>query len=274
MAASQDWIWADNYSNSSARTGGYRANGVSPSASLLYKPVPNMTMYGSYGSSLQQGDVAPTTVANAGEALSPYRSRQIEVGYKVKLSSMSVSTAAFWLERPFANIDPADNVFKISGDQVNRGVEAMLSGRVAERLVVYGGLTVLDTNVTRTGNAATDQKHFVGIPGYKSGLLIEYQLPVSAGAFLSVNWQHVGRRFIDDINSTWTPAYDLVDLGMRYSRVVWNQRTTWKIGVNNVTDAHYWSTLGPGNITGTNVGSYTGHLGAPRTVSASMEVAF
>ena len=49
---------------------------------------------------------------------------------------------------------------------------------------------------------------------------------------------------------------------------------TWKFQVNNVADVHYWSTIGTGNITGTNVGSYTAHLGSPRTVAASMEVAF
>jgi iron complex outermembrane receptor protein len=53
-----------------------------------------------------------------------------------------------------------------------------------------------------------------------------------------------------------------------------NRPTTWRIGVNNVADVHYWSSLGPGNITGTDVGSYTAHLGSPRTVAASMEVAF
>jgi iron complex outermembrane receptor protein len=274
IAASQDWIWTDNY-NSRARTSGYRANGVSPSGSVMYKPVANMTVYGTYGSSLQQGDIAPTSVANAGQALPPYRSKQTEVGYKVvALSRINLSTAVFWLERPFANTDPADNVFKISGDQVNYGVEAMLSGRVANRLVVYSGLTVLDTNVTKTGNPATDNKRFVGIPGYKSNLLTEYQLPVGAGTFLSLNWQNVSRRPIDDINSTWTPAYNIVDVGVRYSHRVLNRATMFRVGVNNVTDVHYWSTLGPGNITGTNVGSYTGHLGAPRTVAASMEIAF
>jgi iron complex outermembrane receptor protein len=84
----------------------------------------------------------------------------------------------------------------------------------------------------------------------------------------------VGRRPIDDINSTWTPAYNVVDLGMRYARPLGKRMTTWRLTVNNVTNVHYWSTLGPGNITGTNVGSYTAHLGSPRTVAASMEVAF
>ncbi|MEO8257779.1 MAG: TonB-dependent receptor [Acidobacteriota bacterium] len=274
VTASQDWIWTDNHNNAGVRTGGYRANGISPLESVMYKPLANMTIYGTYGSSLQQGDIAAGTTANPGQALPPYRSDQAEVGYKLVLPKAAFSTAVFRLNRPFANTDPVDNVFKISGDQVNYGVEATLSGRVAERLVVAGGLTVLDTNVTRTGNATTDNKAFVGIPRFKSSLLTEYQLPAGRATFVSVNWQSVGRRPIDDINSTYTPAYNVVDLGGRYARTVMNRVVTWRIGVNNVTDVHYWSTLGPGNITGTNVGSYTAHLGSPRTVAASMEVAF
>jgi iron complex outermembrane receptor protein len=240
----------------------------------MYKPAPNKTAYVSYGSSLQQGDVAPTTVVNSGQALPPYRSRQAEAGYKMTRRRVDFSSAVFWLERPFANTDPADNVFKVSGDQVNYGVEATLSGRLAERLTVYGGATVLDTNVTKTGNPATDNKRFVGIPNYKSSLLTEYRMPVGAGTFASVTWQLLGRRAIDDINSAWTPAYNVVDLGVRYSHRLLHQAVTWKAGVNNVGDVHYWSTLGPGNITGTNVGSYTAHLGAPRTVAISMDLVF
>jgi iron complex outermembrane recepter protein len=273
VAASQDWIWTDTYNNSGTRTGGYRADGISPSASLLFKPARRMTLYGSYGSSLQQGDIAPTTVANPGEALPPYRSTQTEAGWKIAFSRLKLSTAAFRLERPFATIDP-DNVFRISGQQINYGVEATFSGVVAPRLVVYGGVTALDSTLNDTGNAATDHRQFVGIPRVKSSLLAEYQLPLGSATFASVTWQAVGRRPIDDINSTWTPAYHVVDLGLRYARTIASRAAVWRIGVNNVGDVHYWSTLGPGNITGTNVGSYTAHLGAPRTLVASMELAF
>jgi len=274
LTASQDWIWTDNYNNAGVRTGGYRTNGVSPLESVMYKPVANMTVYATYGSSLQQGDLAPGIAANPGQALPPYRSTQAEVGYKLALRQVSFSTAVFRLDRPFANTDPIDNVFKISGDQINTGIEATLSGRVAQRLVLSGGFTVIDTNVTKTGNPSTDNRHFVGIPAFKSSLLAEYQLAVGTASFLSINWQSVGRRPIDDINSAWTPAYNAVDLGARYARTIMNQNVTWRIWVNNVTDVHYWSTLGPGNITGTNVGSYTAHLGSPRTIAASMMVAF
>jgi outer membrane receptor protein involved in Fe transport len=44
--------------------------------------------------------------------------------------------------------------------------------------------------------------------------------------------------------------------------------------VDNVTDVQYWSTLGPGSITGQSTGSYLGHLGEPRRVTASMRIEF
>jgi iron complex outermembrane receptor protein len=274
LAVSQDWISVDSFNNTGALTSAYRTNGVSPSASLIFKPAPQMSLYGTYASSLQQGDIASSTAANPGQALPPYRTTQAEIGYKVSLTRVDVSTAVFRLDRPFANTDPADNVFKISGDQINYGVEATISGRLTERLITSSGLTLLDTNVTKTGNAATDGQHFVGIPSYRSNLLAEYRLPLGRATFANINWQLVGRRPIDDINSTWTPAYNVVDLGLRYAHPVMNRMTTLRVTVNNVTDVHYWSTLGPGNITGTNVGSYTAHLGSPRTVAASLEVAF
>ena len=92
--------------------------------------------------------------------------------------------------------------------------------------------------------------------------------------YASVNWQRVGGRPIDDVNSAYAPAYNAVGLGVRYAHSLSQAALTFRLNVNSVGDTHYWSTLGPGNITGTNVGSYTAHLGQPRTLAASMEVTF
>lgn len=273
IAISQDWIWTHNYNNTGARTGGYEDNGLSPLASLLFKPTSRMTLYGTYGSSLQQGDIAPAAAINANEALPPYRSTQTEVGYKIAFPLIDLATAVFRINRPFAMIDVADNVFRISGDQVNTGFEAIVTGRVTPRLLMFGGLTVVDPTLTMTGNPLTDGKQFVNIPVFKSNLLTEYRV-FGAATFASVNWQHVGRRPIDDINSAYTRAYDVVDLGMRHSHTMGKTVATWRFQVNNVADVHYWSTIGPGNITGTNVGNYTAHFGTPRTVQASLDIGF
>lgn len=273
-ALSQDWIWTDNFNNSNVRTGGYDADGVSPLVSVMYKPQPRMTVYATVGSSLQQGDVAPGTAVNSGQALAPYRTNQQEIGYKISWPLLDFSTAWFRLERPFATVDPADNVFRNTGDQLNYGIEAMLTGRIGTRLVTYGGFTVLDPKLTDTPAPEANDKHFVGIPTWKSNLLTEYRVPAGPATFVMLNWQLVGRRPIDDANTAYASGYTVVDAGVRYARPLKGVATTWRLNVNNIGNAHYWSTLGPGNITGTNVGSYTAHLGQPRTVAASMEVAF
>jgi iron complex outermembrane recepter protein len=150
----------------------------------------------------------------------------------------------------------------------------MLSGRIFESLMVTGGLSVLSPKLTDTGIAATNNKNFVGIPDYKSNILAEYHLPRLAGAFLNFDWQHVGRRAIDDINSTYTRPYNVFDFGVRYSTRVMGKLTTWRVMANNATNVHYWSTLGPGSITGQSTGSYLAHLGEPRLFTASMRFDF
>jgi iron complex outermembrane receptor protein len=112
------------------------------------------------------------------------------------------------------------------------------------------------------------------MPDYKSNLLAEYHLPRLRGAFLNFDWQHVGRRPVDDINSAYTPQYNTFDLGVRYTTRAMGILTTWRVTANNLTNVHYWSTLGPGSITGQSSGSYLAHLGEPRLITASMRFQF
>jgi iron complex outermembrane receptor protein len=194
----------------------------------------------------------------------------------------------FRIERPFATfvtsvVDPVCGAqsgtgncqtFKITGNQLNYGVEGMLSGRICENLMVTGGLSVLDPKLVDTGIVATNRKQFVGIPNYKSNAFAEYRLPRLKGVYLNFDWQHVGRRAMDDINSAYTPQYNLFDLGVRYTTQIFGRSATWRITANNLTDVHYWSTLGPGSITGQSTGTYLGHLGEPRLFTASMRFNF
>ena len=300
LGASQDWTWTDSYTDTAAtgyaRTsipGGYVSQGVSPSASLMYKPRADMTIYGTFADSIQAPDVAAassgsTIIANASQALPPYRSKEGEIGYKLRVRRINFSTALFRVERPFANyaigvVDPICGVqsgtanceaYKITGKQVNYGVETMLSGRILESLMVTGGLSVLNPKLTDTGIAATNNRNFVGMPDYKSNILAEYRLPRLAGVFFNFDWQHVGRRPIDDVNSAYTPQYNLFDFGIRYTMRIRDKALTWRVTTNNATDVHYWSTLGPGSITGQSTGSYLGHLGEPRFVTASVRFSF
>jgi iron complex outermembrane receptor protein len=274
MSLSQDRMKTQNYTYASS-TGAvpstnYSANGLSSMPSLIYKPLENVTTYLTYSNSLQQGDIA-TSGVNVNQGMAPYRSKQIEVGTKIALSQLNLSLALFQLERPFAPTVSATSTQIESGQQVNKGLEATATGKLTDRVVVTGGITLLDPIMKNTGNALSEGKQYVGMPKVKSNLLFEYQVPSIPALVATFDWQYTARRPADDANLYWAPSYNVFDLGARYAM---GKATTFRLAVNNLTNVHYWSTIGPSTITGANTGSMTAHLGAPRTVAASVAVNF
>ncbi|HEY0800510.1 MAG TPA: TonB-dependent siderophore receptor [Steroidobacteraceae bacterium] len=272
LAVSQDWFHVDNYNAKAVAQPEYANHGVSPTASLMYKPVSNMTVYATYASSLQAGDLAPAGTLNAGTSLAPYRSKEYEVGYKASLAKIDFTAALFRIQRPFANI--FGNVFEITGEQVNRGLELSAIGEVISGLTVYGGVTLLDAKLEKTPLARTNDQIYVGAPKVKGNTLFEYSIPTVPGLVATFDWQFSGPRAANDTNSFFVAGYNLFDVGARYTSTILTKRVTWRLAVDNVTDRHYWSTVAPSNLTGANTGNLLAHFGSPRTVLAAASIDF
>ena len=332
VAASQDWTWTNNYKMTGTypnqahvpSAGNYISQGVSPTGSVIYKPASNQTAYVTFADSIQAPDTAPASsatviVANASQPLPPYRSTEVEIGYKVQSRRMNITADVFRLRRPFANVFETSTTVgykcggvpltagqiceseQIIGQQINFGAEAMLSGNVTRSLHLIGGITALNPKLKDTfvllpaGNqyssasctdpagipasalicpsSVTDNKNLVGIPDYKSNVLAEYRVPVLPTGFFTFDWQHVSRRPVDDMNSYYVPQYNTFDIGGRYRARVLGKVATYLISFNNVSNVHYWSTLGPGSITGQSAADLA-HLGEPRLITASMRYEF
>ncbi|HEY2684726.1 MAG TPA: TonB-dependent siderophore receptor [Steroidobacteraceae bacterium] len=274
LGVSQDWFHVNNFNNKAARVTEYSNEGASPTASLLFKPQSSMTVYATFASSLQAGDLAPAGTANSGASLSPYRSKEYELGYKATFAKIDFTAAVFRIERPFANIDPADNVFKITGDQINKGLELSAVGEILPGLTMYGGLTLLNARLEDTPLASTDDKTYVGAPKIKGNTLFEYQIPAVPGLVAIFDYQFSGTRPGNDTNSLVVAGYNLFDLGARYTSQIASFPVTFRFTVDNLADRRYWSTVGPSNLTGANTGNLLAHLGSPRTVLASASVHF
>jgi iron complex outermembrane receptor protein len=97
-------------------------------------------------------------------------------------------------------------------------------------------------------------------------------MPTIAGFVVSFDWQYAGRCPANDTNTTSAPSYSTFDVGARYTTLLMGKSTTWRLALDNLTDEHYWSTVAPSNITGTNIGNMVAHIGAPRTVAASPSI--
>ena len=286
LAASQDWIGVDN-NTATARTSGSNKNGISPSASVMYKPTLGTTVYGTFASSLQQGDIAPAgtvsattgvnSLVNPNEALPPYRSKEWEIGFKSAGRPLNITTALFRIQRPFANTIPysaTQNIYAISGQQVNFGAEISAQGTLFHRLLIDGGFTALNARLNDTGIAATAGKRFVGIPAYHSNLYSEYRVPGVANLAVTGNWEFSGNRPQDDENLHTTPGFNTFALGFRYAHPIFSKLATLRFTTNNLSDVHFFSTIAAGDITGSNASSNTAHLGTPRSLSTSLQFAF
>jgi iron complex outermembrane receptor protein len=266
LGVSQDWFSTNNYNKTGKEISQYSNSGLSPTGSLMFNPVADQMAYFTYASSLQAGDLAPAGTVNAGQSLPPYRSSSYEVGYKAFLANINLTAAAFRINRPFANIDTATNVFEITGEQVNTGVELSAVGEIAHGLTLYGGLTLLDARMQNTPLPSTDDKYYVGAPKVKGNMLFEYAVPGVSGLVATFNYQFSSNRAGNDTNSFWVAGYNLFDIGARYA----TGHFTFRLAVDNLTNEHYWSTVAPSNLTGANTGSLIGHLGSPRVVLASV----
>jgi iron complex outermembrane recepter protein len=274
LGVSQDWFHTDNYTKTATLSSEYAAHGLSPTGSLIFNPTRNQTVYATFASSLQAGDLAPAGTLNENQSLAPYRSKEYEVGYKATVDKVNLTAAVFDIRRPFANINTVNNLFEITGDQVNKGVEFSAVGEVIHNVTVYGGLTLLNARLENTPLASTNDKLFVGAPKIKGNVLVEYRIPTIPALIASIDYQFTGPRAGNDTNSFTVAGYNLIDLGARYTSTIHSTPVTWRLAVDNIADRYYYSTIGPSDLTGANTGSLLAHFGSPRTVLASASIGF
>lgn len=272
---SHSWLSTRNYNRQGQKTKEINDNGFSPMAALLYKITPSVMAYISYADSLEQGGTAPTgqNIVNEGQTLNPYRSRQYETGLKSEFNDINLGAALFWLQRPFAYVDPADNRYKEQGEQRNRGVELTASGNVWQQLNIYSGITFLDPRLKNTLYDSTRNKRVVGVAKIQANVLLEYSLPALPAWVYSANLHYTGKRAANQVNTYWTASYTTLDLGARYTSRLNNLPTTFRLSVKNISNKHYWASLFPSDSDG-NGGSASAFAGAGREIRATVTVDF
>lgn len=241
---------------------------LSPSVGLVYRLSPGLSLYSNYVEGLTQGDTAPAqATATPGKVLSPYVSRQKELGLKFDLGRLGGGFALFNTSRPRGVVN-AQSEFVAEGQDRHQGFELNLYGVAAPGLRVLGGLTYLDTEQKSTGNALSDTRRVIGVPRWQGSFGAEWDLPVEREFTLDARVVHTGDSFYDDANTLEVPGYTRLDLGGRTTVRLGEQTLTLRARVDNVTDEDYYA--GVGGFPG------IGYLvvGGPRSFNLSAAVDF
>lgn len=251
--------------NSGAFNSGYSEGEWTPVGGVLYQFTPQLAGYVNYIEGLTKGDIAPATsggvaVANAGEALAPYVTEQLEAGLKFDLGCFGGALSVFQSEQPIAGLD-ASGIYDVLYDQRYRGLELSAFGEPFEGVRLMGGVSLLDTE-----RRDLDQ---IGSPTTQLNLVGEWDLPFVPGVTLDGRLLYTSSQYADAANTQRVPSWTRFDLGLRYAMMLdGGQELTFRARVENVADEDYWASAGgfPG------AGYLT--IGAPRTFMLSASCSF
>ena len=237
----------------------YDKSAITPAIGLLVKPWDFVSLYGNYIEALEQGRTAPRGTVNEGEIFPPSVTNQIELGVKLDLDGLGLTAGLFQIERPSGITDATTNRFSADGQQRNRGFELTAFGELRPDLRLLGGLTYLDSKLTRTQGGRFDGNDATGVPELTAVLNLEYDTAVFPGLTLTARAEHVGSRFVRADNIPKIPSYQLYGIGARYQRALGDKAFTLRLNIDNLLDEDYWNNYtGFGNLL---------YLGAPRSIN-------
>ena len=274
IAFNEQWsaLLGAAYTTIIQKTGaGYDESGLTPSVSLLFKPMETLTTYISYIEALESGGVAGdlyngVPVVNKGEVFEPLASEQFEIGAKTRLGGLALDAALFRIEKGLQYYDisdPAMPRFVQDGLQVHQGIELTATGNLTDSLNLIGGFTWLDPQVEKQEqNPALEGKAPADVAEQIIKARLEYVVPGLPDLCLSAGANHNGSSYGDVMNNDRVPGYTLFDIGARYAVDVANTLVTFRADVHNLSNEHYWN-----SFNGTRIGD-------PRTLMVSATVEF
>ncbi|WP_025039821.1 TonB-dependent siderophore receptor [Nitrosospira briensis] len=235
-----------SFYESVAATTHYKADRVNPSLSLMYKPIPNVSIYASYIEGVEESGQAPANRANSGEILAPAVSKQKEVGVKALVAQgILLQVAYFDIKRASTTVDAA-NRFVLNGMARYSGFELSASGEITKQLSLIGSALFMEAEQLNRANAETFGKIPDNTPQRTASLFAEYRPTSIPGLALSSGVHYVGRRPVNSANQAFVDDYAILSLGARYTTRIAGKRTMIQAVVDNAANSNYWSTAGNG----------------------------
>lgn len=250
LGVSDSRIYYQNFNAEGEQTEEYDESELTPTVSLVYKPVENITTYVSYMESLEQGGVAGEdygeyTVVNAQEVMPPLVSTQYELGAKVTIGGALLTAAVFEIDKPLEYYDIISDTqaeYIQDGRQVHAGLELTVIGKVSDNLTAVGGITLLDAQVEENEqNPELEGKRPRAVSKNMYKLYLEYNLPAVEGLVLNGGFSRTGDFYGDDLNTDSISGYTLFDIGARYAIKLSEMPLTLRLNVHNLADEHYWA---------------------------------
>ncbi len=225
---------------------------VSGRVGVVYKPLPNGSIYAAFGTSFNpsgEGLIFSTNRNNAANFnVDPEESQSYEIGTKWDLfeNRLSLTAAIFRTDKTNARTeDPVDqdDIVVLTGEQRVDGVEFGVQGQLTKEWNVYGGYTLLLSEIIKTKAPLQKGKELSNTPEQSFSLWTTYDLPWNLQIGGGV--QYVDSRFANFENTRQAPSYILFDAMAAYKV---NKNISVQLNVYNLADEEYIDRVGGGHF--------------------------
>ena len=226
---------------------------VSWRAGLVYKPVENGSIYFGYGTSFNpsaEGLTLNNTATAANNVnLDPEQSQTFELGTKWDLlqDRLQLTAAVFRTDKTNARTeDPADptDTVVLDGEQRVQGVEFGFAGSLTDDWRVFGGYTLLDSEVVASNNPREVGRALMNTPRHSANLWTVYDLP--RGFQVGAGLQFTDSRFNSNNDAAReAPSFCLFDAMVGYEV---NKHFSLRLNLYNLADKAYIDRVGGGHF--------------------------
>ncbi|WP_286914742.1 MULTISPECIES: TonB-dependent receptor [unclassified Pseudomonas] len=228
------------------------ANLFSYQVGLVYKPIDNLSLYTSYGTSANPpganggtGGGNDQLTAN-NDDLSPERSRNIEVGAKwdVLDGRLSLTSAIFQTDKTNARVSDGLGGIENAGSQRVRGVELGVAGELTPQWRVFGGYSYLNAVTTDAGDAneSASGLPMVMVPKHNLTLWTYYDVTPKWTVGTGVKASSLIYASVSDTTRKWTPGYAEVDAMASYKV---SKSLDVQLNLKNLFDRQYFASAYP-----------------------------
>jgi iron complex outermembrane receptor protein len=242
-----------------------------PQYAVTYNSVNNLTLYGNYSVMLSLGPQAPFWAG--GYYLSPFYTRQAEIGAKFEPSQRILLTTAFFhMRAPFFYPMTIDNLgdqsFVSEGRETHDGIELNAEGKLTDWLRLTASAAAIRALSDDSSTPAFNHQQVINMPHLRTALFADVLVPHARGLHLMPGWGYTGRKEATRDDLVSVSGYNLFNMGARYTPGGEQGHVTLRLYADNIADKHYWKD------TGASYGDTFIHLGAPTTVRLSAHYTF
>lgn len=221
-------------------------------AGLIYKPLPNGSIYGGYGTSFNPS-AEGFTLTGATETLDPEEAYSVEFGSKWEFFDrrLTLEGAIFRTDKNnYRNTDPVTGVVSVDGEVRVEGFEIGINGQITEKWNVFGGYAFMDseirkssTTTTYNGVAIREQGHrLANTPEQTASLFTTYSLPYRF--VIGTGVVFVDQRYSNNIETQGVPGYWLQSALLGWKA---NDNLSLRLNVSNLWDEDYIDRVGGGH---------------------------